>query len=173
MSTYRDVSPQSAYHDVSPQRMREIMGNFCSGVTVITAASQEGPVGFTCQSFTSLSLEPPLITFNPSRNSTTWPVIREIGTFCVNVLPTEHRHISGQFARSGTEKFAGISHSTSDLGSPILDDALAWIDCTLHAEYDGGDHTIVVGQVEAMHARDGAEPLLFFRGSYVDIQKAE
>ena len=158
------------HHDVSPQRMREIMGNFCSGITVITAATPQGPIGFTCQSFTSLSLEPPLITFNPARTSTTWPVIKEIGSFCVNVLPTEHRHISGQFARSGTEKFAGINHTTSDLGNPILDDALAWIDCTLHAEYDGGDHTIVVGRVNAMHGRNDAEPLLFFRGSYAGIQ---
>ncbi|MGC0239431.1 flavin reductase family protein [Arthrobacter sp. SD76] len=155
--------------EVTPDRMREILGHFCTGLTIITSSTEQGPVGFTCQSFSSLSLEPPLIAFNPSRSSSTWPTIRTTGKFCVNILPEEHRELSGKFARSGTDKFSGVSHAASPLGSPILDDALAWIDCELHEEYDGGDHTIVIGRVKAMDARGGAEPLLFFKGSYVGI----
>ncbi|HJA39075.1 MAG TPA: flavin reductase family protein [Candidatus Brevibacterium intestinigallinarum] len=159
-------------NDVSPQRMRQIMGSFCSGVTIVTAQTPAGPVGFTCQSFTSLSLEPPLVTFNPSVTSTSWPRIREVGSFCVNVLGTEQQELSGTFARSGADKFAGVEHRLSDRGNPILDAALAWIDCTLHAEHDGGDHTIVVGEVHGMHAREDAEPLIFYRGGYARLGPA-
>lgn len=156
-------------HDVSPQRMRQIMGNFCSGITIITADTESGPVGFTCQSFTSLSLDPPLVTFNPSLTSTSWPRIREAGSFCVNVLGIEQQDMSRTFAQSGADKFAGVRHTPSDRGNPILTAALAWIDCTLHAEYDGGDHTIVVGEVKGMHARDETAPLVFFRGRYATL----
>ncbi|MEV7136521.1 flavin reductase family protein [Arthrobacter sp. NPDC093128] len=155
--------------EVTPERMREILGHFCTGLTIITATTENGPVGFTCQSFSSLSLEPALVAFNPARSSSTWPTIRATGRFCINILPEEHRELSGKFARSGTDKFSGVTHTTSPLGNPILDSALAWIDCELHKEYDGGDHTIVLGQVKAMNARGEAEPLLFFKGSYVRI----
>ena len=155
--------------DVSPQRMRQIMGSFCSGVTIVTAQTETGAAGFTCQSFTSRSLEPPLVTFNPSVTSTSWPRIREVGSFCVNVLGTEQQELSQIFARSGTDKFAGVEHRRSERGHPILDAALAWIECTLHAEHDGGDHTIVVGEVRGMHARDDAEPLVFYRGGYARL----
>lgn len=161
----------TTYSDLSPMRMREVMGNFCSGITIITAMTPDGPTGFTCQSFTSLSLEPPLITFNPQLTSTTWPRIREVGTFCVNILAKETEHYSGAFARSGTDKFRGVEYDTSDLGHPILNGCLGWIECTLYAEHDGGDHTIVVGKVESMHARTDAEPLVFFRGKYATLQE--
>lgn len=154
-------------HDVTPQRMREILGHFASGLTIITASTKGGPVGFTCQSFASLSLDPALVTFSPAKTSRTWPLIRETRKFCINVLPEEHRELSGKFARSGTDKFEGVSHTPSPLGSPILDNALAWIDCELYEEYDGGDHTIVLGRVKAMEARSDAEPLLFFKGGYL------
>jgi 3-hydroxy-9,10-secoandrosta-1,3,5(10)-triene-9,17-dione monooxygenase reductase component len=158
-------------YEVTPARMREILGHFCSGLTVITAATDNGPAGFTCQSFTSLSLEPALISFNPARSSSTWPILRERGRFCVNILPAEHVALSNKFARSGTDKFEGVAHHESPLGNPILDKALAWIDCELHEEYDGGDHTIVLGLVKAMHARPDAEPLLFFKGSYAKMME--
>lgn len=135
-------------------------------MTVITASTAHGPAGFTCQSFSSLSLEPALVTFSPARSSSTWPQLRSAGRFTVNILPAEHQHLSAQFARSGTDKFAGVDYSTSPLGNPILNDALAWVDCELHEEYDGGDHTIVVGAVRALEARQDAEPLLFYKGSY-------
>lgn len=156
------------HFDLTPQRLRHVLGHFASGLTVITAATENGPAGFTCQSFSSLSLDPALVTFSPARSSSTWPLLRKTGSFTVNVLPAGHRHLAGQFARSGTDKFAGVEFSASPLGNPALDQALAWVDCELHQEYDGGDHTIVVGAVRALGARDGAEPLLFFKGGYFD-----
>jgi flavin reductase (DIM6/NTAB) family NADH-FMN oxidoreductase RutF len=100
-------------------------------------------------------------------------VLRKAGSFTVNILPAEHQHLAGQFARSGSDKFAGVAYTPSPLGNPILDDALAWIDCELHAEYDGGDHTIVVGAVRHLNARQDAEPLLFFKGRYAGLTPAK
>ncbi|PVZ54710.1 flavin reductase family protein [Arthrobacter sp. H-02-3] len=158
------------HSDLSPRRLRTILGHFATGLTVITAATKDGPAGFTCQSFSSLSLEPALVSFSPARTSSTWPLLREAGRFTVNILPAEHQHLAAQFARSGADKFAGVDHSPSPLGNPVLDYALAWVDCELHQEYDGGDHTIVVAAVRALSARADAEPLLFYRGSYVGVQ---
>jgi 3-hydroxy-9,10-secoandrosta-1,3,5(10)-triene-9,17-dione monooxygenase reductase component len=157
--------------DLSPRRIRNVLGHFATGLTVITAATESGPAGFTCQSFASLSLEPALVTFSPARTSSTWPLLRAAGRFTVNILPAEHQHLAAQFARSGADKFAGVDHSPSPLGNPVLDGALAWVDCELHQEYDGGDHTIVVGAVHALSARSDVDPLLFFKGGYVSVQE--
>lgn len=156
--------------DLTPRRLRHVLGHFATGLTVITAATKDGPAGLTCQSFSSLSLEPALVTFSPARTSTSWPLLREAGRFTVNILPAEHQHLAAQFARSGGDKFAGVGHSPSPLGNPVLDQALAWVDCELHQEYDGGDHTIVVAAVRALSARADAEPLLFYKGDYVGLR---
>jgi flavin reductase (DIM6/NTAB) family NADH-FMN oxidoreductase RutF len=124
------------------------MGHFATGLTVITASTEDGLAGLTCQSFSSLSLEPPLVSFSPARTSTTWPLLRRAGRFTVNILSAEHQH----------------------LGNPILDQALAWVDCELQQEYDGGDHTIVVAAVRALNARADAEPLLFYRGDFIGLR---
>ncbi|WP_160663375.1 flavin reductase family protein [Pseudarthrobacter sp. ATCC 49987] len=158
------------HSDLSPQRLRHVLGHFATGLTVITAATSDGPAGFTCQSFSSLSLEPALVTFSPARTSSTWPLLRGAGKFTVNILAQEHQHLAAQFARSGTEKFAGADHAPSPLGNPVLPEALAWVDCELHQEYDGGDHTIVVAAVRSLSARTDAEPLLFYRGNYYGVQ---
>ncbi|RZT85350.1 flavin reductase (DIM6/NTAB) family NADH-FMN oxidoreductase RutF [Pseudonocardia sediminis] len=151
---------------VTPQTMREVLGQFATGVVVITAIGPDGPVGFTCQSFSSLSLEPPLVSFSPSRTSSTWPKIRDIGTFVVNVLAEDHEHHSNGFARSGVDKFAGVDWSPSRSGAPVLPGVSAWIDCTLWEEYDGGDHTIVAARVNDLGADAERLPLLFHRGRY-------
>jgi 3-hydroxy-9,10-secoandrosta-1,3,5(10)-triene-9,17-dione monooxygenase reductase component len=156
--------------DLSPRRIRNVLGHFATGLTVITAATENGPAGFTCQSFASLSLEPALVTFSPARTSSTWPLLRRAGRFTINILPADHQHLAAQFARSGADKFAGVDHSPSPLGNPVLDGALAWVDCELHQEYDGGDHTIVVAAVHALSARSDVDPLLFFKGDYVSVQ---
>jgi 3-hydroxy-9,10-secoandrosta-1,3,5(10)-triene-9,17-dione monooxygenase reductase component len=151
---------------VEPATLREVMGHFASGVVVVTAAGTDGPLGFTCQSFASLSLDPALISFSPSRTSSTWPRIREVGTFCVNVLAVDQRHLSGAFARSGTDKFADVNWVPGPAGAPVLDGVCAWMGCTLWREYDGGDHTIVAGRVRELGADAGRAPLLFHRGRY-------
>src|SRR3954452_15210212 len=91
---------------VSPAVLRDVLGHFVSGVVVVTAIGADGPAGFTCQSFASLSLDPPLITFAPARTSTTWPRIRAVGAFCVNVLAEARHELSAGLARSGVDKFA-------------------------------------------------------------------
>ncbi|ALE06421.1 flavin reductase [Arthrobacter sp. ERGS1:01] len=162
----------TSHPPVTPQQLRNVLGHFATGLTIITAATPQGPAGFTCQSFASLSLEPALVTFSPARTSSTWPLLRAAGSFTINILPAEHEHLSGQFARSGADKFAGVGHSPSPLGNPVLDQALAWVDCELHEEFDGGDHTIVVAAVRALAARAEAEPLLFYKGSYARVSNS-
>ncbi|MDI2028228.1 flavin reductase family protein [Saccharopolyspora sp. TS4A08] len=154
---------------ISPQRLREVVGSFCSGVVVVSAVGSDGPIGLTCQSFASLSLEPPLVTFAVARTSRTWPRIRDVGSFCVNILAADQRELSQQFSRSGADKFAGVEWSPSPLGAPVLDGVVAWIDCELRHEYDGGDHTIVIGEVHDLAGTGERRPLLFHRGDYLDI----
>jgi 3-hydroxy-9,10-secoandrosta-1,3,5(10)-triene-9,17-dione monooxygenase reductase component len=158
---------------VDPQVLREVLGHFASGVTVVTAVADDGPTGFTCQSFSSLSLDPPLVAFAPARTSQTWPRLRAIGRFCVNVLAEGQDDVSQNFARSGADKFAGVRWSPSAHGSPVLDGVVAWIDGELWAEYDGGDHSIVVARVLDLGAHPDRRPLLFHRGTYGLLHRSE
>ncbi|MFF4426026.1 flavin reductase family protein [Streptomyces sp. NPDC001549] len=155
---------------VSPAEFRAVLGNFASGVTVITAPpgeDEEGPAGFACQSFASLSLDPPLVTFMVARTSTTWPRIARAGVFCVNILGAEQGELCRSFAVSGADKFAGVTHTPAPVtGSPQLDAVPAWIDCRIQAVHTGGDHLIVVGRVVAMGAAGEGEPLLFHKGRF-------
>ncbi|MEV0415802.1 flavin reductase family protein [Streptomyces sp. NPDC050448] len=155
---------------VSPAEFRAVLGNFASGVTVITAPPAEGgdgPAGFACQSFASLSLDPPLVTFMVARTSTTWPRIARAGVFCVNILGAEQGELCRAFAVSGADKFAGVAHTPAPVtGSPQLEAVPAWIDCRIHAVHTGGDHLIVVGRVEAMGAAGEDGPLLFHKGRF-------
>ncbi len=150
---------------VTPQLMRTVLGTFTSGIVVVTAPSQP-PLGFTCQSFTSLSLDPPLVSFCPARTSTTWPLIRAVGRFTINVLAHDQAALSEQFARSGVDRFAGVGWTASPNGSPVIDGVSAWIDCELSTEYGGGDHTIVLGAVQALESNPQRHPLIFYRGRY-------
>ncbi|NXY95333.1 flavin reductase family protein [Streptomyces sp. BR123] len=155
---------------VGPGEFRAVLGRFASGVTVVTAPpgeGEDGPVGFACQSFASLSLDPPLVVFMVGRTSTSWPRIARAGVFCVNVLGAGQGELCRRFAVSGADKFAGVTHSPAPAtGSPLLDGAPAWIDCRIHAVHTGGDHLIVVGRVEALGAVGDEGPLLFHRGRF-------
>ena len=166
-------APEGALPIVDAGLMREVLGHFASGVTVVTADTDDGPIGFTCQSFSSLSLEPPLIAFAPARTSLTWPRLRELGRFCVNVLAEGQGAVSQNFARSGADKFTGVAWRPSPHGSPVLDDVVAWMDGELWAEYDGGDHTIVVARVLDLGAHPDRRPLLFHRGSYGLLHRSD
>ena len=146
---------------------RDTLGQFASGVVVATGCLHGEPAGFAAQSFTSLSLEPPLVALCPARSSRSWPRLRDSGHFCVNVLAEDQGEVSERFARSGTDKFANLEWRPGTTGSPILAGALAFIDCELVAEHDGGDHTIAVGRVRDLGVLDAeAAPLVFFRGAY-------
>ncbi|MEU4967267.1 flavin reductase family protein [Streptomyces smyrnaeus] len=154
---------------VDPAHFRRVLGGFASGVTVVTASAAEAeasPAGFACQSFASLSLEPPLVSFMVGRTSTSWPRIARAGVFCVNVLAADQGELCRAFAVSGADKFAGVSYRPTPVtGSPLLEGVAAWIDCEIHAVHTGGDHLIVVGRVRALGAaEDDRAPLVFHRG---------
>jgi 3-hydroxy-9,10-secoandrosta-1,3,5(10)-triene-9,17-dione monooxygenase reductase component len=171
MATTTTPDPIRSAPVVTPGSMRAAMGAFCSGVVVVAAISDHGsPVGFTCQSFVSLSLEPPLISISPAKTSSTWPEIRQSGRFVVNVLAHDQARLSANFARSGGDKFDGVDWSSSPNGSPILTGVSAWIDCTLSHEYDGGDHTIAIGRVTTVQHDIDRDPLLYYRGIYPKAQ---
>jgi 3-hydroxy-9,10-secoandrosta-1,3,5(10)-triene-9,17-dione monooxygenase reductase component len=151
---------------VEPSLFRSALGQFCTGVTIVTSHDGTAPAGFACQSFAALSLDPPLVLFCPSRKSRTWPMIEATGTFAVNVLAEDQRDLSAVFGAPGTDKFAGLDWSPSPSGAPLLAGALTWIDCALETVHDGGDHRVVIGRVTALgDLRDG-RPLLFHRGRY-------
>ncbi|MFB7505492.1 flavin reductase family protein [Streptomyces broussonetiae] len=158
---------------VEPGEFRRVLGHFATGVAVITAPGAQGeagPAGFACQSFSSLSLEPPLVCFLVGRTSTTWPRIARAGAFCVNVLGADQGELCRAFAVSGADKFAGVAYDAAPVsGSPRLTGAAAWIDCTIQAVHTGGDHLIVVGRVDALGTDGDGDPLLFHRGRFARL----
>ena len=147
-------------------RFRQVLGHFCTGVTVVAAIVEE-PVGFTVQSFSSVSLDPPLVAVCPARTSSSWPRIRSAGVFCVNVLAEDQEALARVFATRGADKFNGVGwRPTARSGSPVLNGVLAWVDCRIEAEHDGGDHLVVLARVVDMGVESEAGPLLFYRGGY-------
>lgn len=146
--------------------MRDVMGHFATGVTLITAVSSGAPVGIAANSFTSLSLDPPLVLLCVAKSSSTWPLLRAEGVFAVNMLAESAEAVCRRFATPGADRFGGLGWGTAVTGSPIVSEALAYVDCEIAAEHDGGDHTIVVGRVVALGVMNDGGPLLFYRGGY-------
>jgi flavin reductase (DIM6/NTAB) family NADH-FMN oxidoreductase RutF len=152
--------------EVGPERFRSVMGHFATGVTVVTAADGDGPVGMTANAVCSLSLEPLLLLVAFDNASRTLPVVRETGRFGVNVLAAGQEPFARLFAAKTPEreKFAEVPHTVHE-GIPVIEGALAWIGCRLERLVPAGDHTIGIGAVESAEAGTG-EPLLWFRGKY-------
>ncbi|WP_454883176.1 flavin reductase family protein [Sphingomonas oryzagri] len=123
-------------------------------------------LGMVVGSFTSVSLDPPLIAFFPDRSSTTWPRIAKVGRFCVNVLSDSQERVCRALSARGDDKFGAIAHQPSFSGQPRIDGVVAWIDCDIYAVHDAGDHWCVFGQVTALDIESPSNPLLFFKGSY-------
>jgi len=153
-------------YEPEPEKFRQVLGHFCTGVTVITAVDDGEPVGFSCQAFAALSLDPPLVVFCPARTSVTWTRIVQAKRFAVNVLAEDQRELARRFGRTGPGKFDGVGWSPDGGGSPVLDDALTWIGCDLDAVHAGGDHHIVTGRVRELGECGEHRPLLFYRGRY-------
>jgi len=155
---------------IDPIKFRQVLGHFPTGVTVITAMAPDGtPVGFTIGSFTSVSLDPPLVGFLPMVNSERWTAINACGSFCVNVLGAHQAELCWRFAKSSIDQpFEGVAWQPAAVtGSPVIDGAIATIDCTIEGVVDAGDHHFVLGRVvDLQHAGPENEPnpLLFFRG---------
>jgi flavin reductase (DIM6/NTAB) family NADH-FMN oxidoreductase RutF len=163
--------------NIDEARFRQILGHFATGVTVVTGSDEAGdPVGLSVNSFTSVSLDPPLIAFSVGRSSTTWPRIRATGQFTVNILGADQEAVSRRFASTGTggtgaggadfDRFDGIGWHPSPAGSPLLEGAIAWVDATVDAEHDAGDHVMVIGRVTALDVGQEGAPLVFYRGGY-------
>ena len=155
------------------RRFRDVLGLFCTGVTVVTSMSDGNPVGMTCQSFSSVSLEPPLVMFCPARTSRAWPLMQRAGYFCVNILSSAQEDISNGMATKGPEKFDGVAWTPASTGSPVIEGVLGYVDCTIERVHEAGDHYIVVGRVQELAFGDGRSedarvdiPLLFHRGAY-------
>jgi flavin reductase (DIM6/NTAB) family NADH-FMN oxidoreductase RutF len=147
-------------------RYRQVLGHFPTGVTVITAAPDGVPVGMAVGSFSSVSLDPPLVAFFAGRGSSSWPKIEASGAFCVNILAEDQEELCRRFASKEEDKFAGLGWSAAGSGSPVLDGVLAWIDCDIESVIEAGDHYGVIGRVRDLSVGHDGSPLVFFRGGY-------
>ena len=152
---------------------RTALGQFATGVTIITAISDGEPAGVAANSFTSVSLDPPLVLFCVSRSSSTWPRIEKARKFAVNILGEHQEEISVLFATKGADRFGETDWHVGVGGSPVLHDTLAYLDCEFWAEYDGGDRIIVVGRVLDLGITHDGSPLLYFRGQYGRLHVGE
>lgn len=149
---------------------RRVMGYFATGVAVVTALDGETPCGFTCQSVVSLSLAPRFVALAPGKSSTSWPRIARAGYFCVNILEEHQSEVARRFSMRGGDKFSGFHWRAEVTGAPVLDDALAWVDCRLELVHDAGDHELVVGRaLQVGTPGKGLRPLLYYRGRYHGI----
>ena len=149
------------------QKFRQVLGHFPTGVAVVTGMDMDGqPAGMAVGSFSSVSLDPPLVAFMPDRSSTSWPRFRDSGSFCVNILGAEQESVCRTFASKGGDKFADLSWRPAGSGAPLLDGVLAWIDCDTEVVHEAGDHFIVIGRVRDLDIGTPALPLVFFQGGY-------
>jgi 3-hydroxy-9,10-secoandrosta-1,3,5(10)-triene-9,17-dione monooxygenase reductase component len=151
---------------IDPAQFRQVLGAYPTGVAIITALDDDGaPAGMVVGTFTSVSLDPPLVGFLPDKSSTSWPKIEKAGRFCVNVLGSDQQQLCRQVAGRG-DKFAGVDIVVSDQDLPVIAGSLAVIECTIRSVSEAGDHWFVVGDVLRMAAPREADPMLFHRGRY-------
>lgn len=154
--------------DIDPRFFRDVLGHYPTGVAVVTAIDEQGePVGMAVGSFTSVSLSPPLIAFLPDRSSTTFPAIRAVARFCVNVLSGQQESVCRAFAMRGADRFGGVQWRPAPYsGAPILADSVTWVDCEIEQIHEAGDHFIVIGRVHDLAVQNPTLPLVFFQGGY-------
>ena len=153
----------------SDRDFRDALGLFATGVAVITSVASDGTrLGATVSSFSSVSLDPPLVLFSLGRSANAFAAWQAAEHFAVNILAEAQSDISTRFARAMTDKWGGVEPRSGEQGAPLLPGALAWLECTSYAKHDGGDHLIFVGRVTALTIRksDEARPLVFFSGKY-------
>lgn len=146
---------------------RQVLGSYPTGVSIITAMGPDDqPVGMVVGTFTSVSLDPPLVGFLPDKKSTSWPQIEGAGRFCVNVLASDQQEVCRQVSAKGPEKFVGVEYVRSQHNLPIIAGSIACIECSLHSVVEAGDHWIVLGNVLALEVTRDDDPMLFHRGRY-------
>ncbi|TDD82590.1 flavin reductase [Actinomadura darangshiensis] len=161
-------SPNGSATGIDSTRFRSVLSRFATGVVAITAIDPVSarPTGLAANSFTSVSLDPPLVAFCVAHTSTTWPALRTAGKLCVNILSEAQLAVSEQLARKGIDKFANIGWTESPGGTPIIDGAHAWIECTVEQEHLAGDHKIIVARVHDLAEHQDGTPLVFYRSTY-------
>ncbi|MEC9341569.1 MAG: flavin reductase family protein [Pseudomonadota bacterium] len=152
--------------------LRDVFGQFCTGVTAVCTTDASGnSYGITVNSFSSLSLDPPLAMFAIVRDSDTLKPLRESGHFCINILGASQQEVSNRLAKKGgPEKMAQIPTRVARTGAPVIADAVAYLDCSLYELYEGGDHLIVVGEIQEAKVLSDEAPLLYFRSAYRSVQ---
>ena len=155
---------------IDPGELRKALGTFMTGVTVITTVDESGsPRGFTANSFTSVSLDPPLILVCIAHDAYSYPVYSATERFGVNILADDQRQVSGVFAGKAPDKFDHVSWRQESTGSPIIDGAVAWLDCQVHDRVEAGDHMVLIGRV-VNFGHTAANPLGYCRGSYLSSE---
>jgi 3-hydroxy-9,10-secoandrosta-1,3,5(10)-triene-9,17-dione monooxygenase reductase component len=155
-----------ASYGPDPQRFRQALGHFATGVTVIAGLDGTEPVGFACQAFAALSLDPPLVLCCPAKASASWPRLARTGRFCANVLAAEQRELARRFGVSGPDKFSGVSWSPDPSGLPVLAGVLTWASCAIEGVHEAGDHYVVIARVVCLGDSTAGNPLLFYRGRF-------
>ena len=155
--------------DADARSFRDALGRFATGVAFVAALPDGEPAGLVVNSLASVSLEPPLVSFCPSRTSFTWGRMRRTGRFGVSVLGSGHAGFAAAAARPGADRFAGLDWQNGAGGVPLLRDALATLECTIADEHPAGDHWIVVGRVEAVRVAPVTEPVVFFAGRFHEL----
>lgn len=157
---------EASEHAVDPQRIREVMGHYPTGVTVVTAVDEQGPIGLVVGTFTSVSLDPPLVAFLPTRSSGSFARLKAVGRYCINVVAYDQLDLCRRMAVPSEDKFEGVEWSPSPLGAPMLADAVAHVHCTSEQTIDAGDHFIELCRLHDLEVTRPVTPLLFFQGGY-------
>jgi flavin reductase (DIM6/NTAB) family NADH-FMN oxidoreductase RutF len=156
---------------VTPEEFRSVLGRFPSGVTVVTTKDSDGSdEGMTISAFCSVSLNPPLVLICIEKNASAHQALTTASGFVVNILSATQEQVARRFAIVDIDRFEGVGYSRSQKGFAVLDDVLGVIECATSAKHDAGDHTIIVGEVEAARAQNGT-PLLYYRGGYAQLER--
>lgn len=154
-----------------PATQRRVMGQFSTGVAIISSVDEIGdPVGLTVGTFSSVSLEPPLAAFFVAETSATFPSIEASGRFCANILSADQRDLGLRFAKSGADKFAEVRWRPGRTGSPIIRGNHGWAECLIESTRPLGDHILVVGRIVDLGLGDDVDPLIFYRGGFHGVQ---
>jgi 3-hydroxy-9,10-secoandrosta-1,3,5(10)-triene-9,17-dione monooxygenase reductase component len=156
-----------ADHDaVTGDRFRAVLGHVPTSVAIVAGVVGGVPRGLSVGTFVPVSLDPPLVGFFVDRKSSSWPAISPVGAFCVSVLGADQVELSRRFAIPNTDKFAGVPWRGAPSGHPVIEGAVAWVDCALGSQTEAGDHVFVIGQVLDLGVGSGGTPLLHHRGGY-------
>jgi len=169
MADHNSHSAKLTLNPISGPELRRVLGHFATGVTLLTCRDEGRARGMTANAFTSVSLEPPLVLVSVGKQATTCRQISASGAFAVNILSSEQEEIARRFAgrhREMVDPFWDLAYRPGQSGSPILADVVAWVDCSLYATYDGGDHTLFLGQVVEIGLDPTRGPILFYGGAF-------